>query len=180
MFSGTRFAFLLAFAATPVALNAQQQGQPPQEVQEWLQEVEQIQQQLQPVQQQALQDETIMQEQQRAADAVRAAMIRLDPAVEARIDRMETIMQEAQQAQAAGDQQKIIALTQEAQQLQPQLAQAQAQALAEPEVETQVAAFQKQLRDKMAEIDPEARPLLERLAQLEERLEEAVRRQGQS
>lgn len=180
MFSRTRIAFLLAFAATPLAVNAQQQTQPPPEVQEWLQEVDQIQRQLQPVQQQALQDETIMQEQQRAADAVRAAMIRLDPTVEAGIDRLEAIMQEAQQAQATGDQQKIVALTQEAQQLQPQLAQAQAQALADPAVETQLAAFQKQLRDKMVEIDPDARPLLDRLAQLEERLEEAVRRQGQS
>jgi hypothetical protein len=178
MFSPRRVAVLLAFAVFPAALHAQQQSEPPQEVQEWLEEVEQIQQQLAPVQQQALADESVQQGQQRAADAVRAAMIAADPSMEAKIDRLEAIMQEAQQAQVSGDAEKIVALTQEAQQLQPQIAQAQAAALAQPEVESQVAAFQKQLRDKIVEIDPDTRPLLDRLAQLEERLQEAVRRQG--
>lgn len=175
MFSRVRTAVLLALVASPVALNAQQQTEPPQEVQEWLTEMQQIQQQLQPVQQQALQDETIQQGQQRAAEAVRTAMIEKAPEMEAKLERLETIMAEAQQAQAAGDQEKIMALTQEAQQLQPQLAQAQTEALALPEVESQVTAFQQQLRDKMVELDPAAKPLLERLAVLEERLQEAMR-----
>ena len=177
MFSHTRTALILAFAAFPATLSAQQ-AEPPQEVQEMMAEVQQIQQQLQPVQQQALMDAGVQAGQQRAADAVRTAMIEKDPAMEARLDRLEAIMQEAQQAQAAGDSEKIAALTQEAQELQPQIVAAQEEALARPEVELEVAAFQKQLRDKMAELDPEARPLLERLAQLEERLQEAARRQG--
>ena len=177
MFSRTRTALLLAFLAFPAALSAQQQQLPP-EVQELLAEAQQIQQQLQPVQEQALQDEAVQQGQQRAADAVRAAMISADPTMEAKIDRLEAIMQEAQQAQAAGDQATIVALTQEAQQLQPQLAEAQAAALQHPDVLPQLEAFQKQLRDRMTEIDPNARPLLDRLAQLEQQLDEAVKRQS--
>lgn len=176
MFSRTRTALLLAFLAFPATLSAQQQLPP--EVQQLLAEAQQIQQQLQPVQEQALQDEAVQQGQQRAADAVRAAMIGADPAMEAKIERLEAIMQEAQQAQAAGDQATIVALTQEAQQLQPQLAQAQAAALEHPDVQPQLEAFQKQLRDKMTEIDPDARPLLDRLAQLEEQLDEAIKRQS--
>jgi uncharacterized phage infection (PIP) family protein YhgE len=180
MFSRTRTAILLAFAVSPAALSAQQQPtEPPKEVQALLEEVQQIQQQLQPVQQKALQDETVQQGQERAADAVRAAMIKADPTIEPRLDRLETIMKEAQQAQAAGDQEKIAALTQEAEQIQPQVQQAQAAALEHPDVEPEIAAFQKLLRDKMAELDPEARPLLDRLAQLEEQIQAAVRRQGQ-
>lgn len=181
MFSRSRtIALVMACAAFPAALSAQQQTEPPQEVQELLQEAQQIQQQLAPVQQQALADEEVQAGQQRAADAVRAAMIAADPTMETKLDRLEAIMAEAQQAQMTGDQETIVALTQEAQQLQPELAEAQAVALEKPEVESEIAAFQKQLRDKMAEIDPDARPLLDRLAQLEERLEALVRRQGQS
>lgn len=177
MLTRTRTAVLLALAALPATLSAQQQ-EPPQEVQEIMAEVQQIQQQLQPVQEQALMEEDIQEGQQRAADAVRAAMVERDPSMEASIDRLEAIMQEAQAAQAAGDQEKIMALTQEAQQLQPRIAEAQEAAMALPHVESEVAAFQKQLRDKMAELDPDARPLLDRLAVLEERLREAVRGQG--
>ncbi|MBR9989229.1 MAG: hypothetical protein KFH98_05695 [Gemmatimonadetes bacterium] len=178
MFSRTRAAIVLALAATPVALNAQQQAEPPQEVQEWLAEVQQIQQKLQPVQEQALQDEAIQQEQQRAAEAVRAVMIQLDSTMDAKIERFEAIMQEAQFAQATNDQQTIAALTQEAQQLQPQIMEAQAQALEHPDVEPRVAAFQKQLRDKMTELDPDTKPLLDRLDQLEGQLRAAFERQG--
>ena len=177
MYSRIRTALVLAFLAFPAALSAQQQELPP-EVQELLAEAQQIQQQLQPVQQQALQDEAVQQGQQRAADAVRAAMISADPTMEAKIERLEAIMQEAQQAQTTGDQATIVALTQEAQQLQPQLAEAQAAALQHPDVKPELEAFQKQLRDRMTEIDPNARPLLDRLAQLEQQLDEAVKRQS--
>jgi hypothetical protein len=179
MFSRIRTALLLAIVASPAGLNAQQQTEPSQEVQEWLSEMQQIQQQLQPVQQQALQDEAIQQEQQRATEAVRAAMLQKDPEMGTKLERLEAIMQEAQQAQAAGDSEKIVALTQEAQQLQPQLAEAQAEAMAQPEVQSQVTSFQQQLRSKMAELDPDAQPLLDRLAKLEEQIQNAMR-QGQS
>jgi hypothetical protein len=178
MFTRTRMAIVLALAVTPAALSAQEQQAPSPEVQQWLTEVQQIQMQLQAVTEEALQDEAIQAEQQRAADAVRAVMIQLDPTMDAKIERFEAIMQEAQLAQATNDQQTIATLTQEAQQLQPQIVEAQAKALEHPDVEPRVTAFQKQLRDKMVELDPEAKPLLDRLAQLEEQLREAMERQG--
>jgi 23S rRNA G2445 N2-methylase RlmL len=178
MFTRTRIALALTLIALPGAISAQQQEQPSEEVRTLLQEAAQIQQQLAPVQQQALGDEAVQQGQQQAADALRAAMIEMNPEMAASIERLEAIMQEAQLAQATGDQETIASLTQEAQQLQPQVMEAQAKALDHPDVQPRVAAFQKQLQDKMVELDPDAAPLLERLSQIEEALEKASEGRG--
>ena len=177
MLTRIRTALVLTFIAVPGAVSAQQ-AQPPEEIQKLLQEAAQIQQQLVPVQQQALGDEAVQQGQQRAADAIRGAMIEADPSLEAKLDRVEAIMVEAQQAQSTGDQQAIAALTQEIQQLQPGLQAAQTKALEKPEVQTEVEAFEKQLKAKMVELDPQSKALLDRLGQIEVELERAAARQG--
>jgi hypothetical protein len=159
----------------PLTASSQQAPpQPPPEVQGWLLEMQQLQAELQPVQEQALQDEALQAEQTRLGEIVRDAMIAADPATADRLTRLEAIIEEAQQAQAAADTEKIAALTAEAQALQPQIAQAQEQALQQPEVEERIAAFQKNLQDRMVQIDPEARARIERLEELDRRIREAM------
>jgi hypothetical protein len=153
----------------PAALAAQQQAPPP-EVQEIIQEAQQLQQQLQPIQLRALEDSALRAHQERVGETIRAAMLAADPAVGEALERFEALMAEARAAQAAGDAQRIAALSAEAQPLEPRIAAAQQQAVAQPSVQAELAAFQTAMRDRMIELDPAAGPLLERLAALEARL----------
>jgi hypothetical protein len=158
----------------PTALSAQGNEQPPPQVQEWIMEMQQIQRQVQPVQQQALEDEALRQEQEEVTKALREAIVQADPSMAAKLDRMEELMSEARAAQAAQDQEKIVALTQEAQTLQSEISEAQAEALARPEVDAMVVAFRENLHERMIEIDPATQPLLERLEELDGLVKEAM------
>jgi hypothetical protein len=148
--------------------------QPPAEIQEWITEMQQIQARLEPVQDQALQDSELQLEQQQIGEAVRGAMVAANPAVAAQLERMEALLEEARAAQAAADTDRIVALTAEAQELQTQLAEAQAEALQQPEIEARVEAFQKNLQERMVQIDPESRALLDRLQELDRRVRAAI------
>lgn len=168
--------FALAALVTPMALSAQVEGQPPPQVQEWIAEIQELSAQLGPLQQQAREDAEIKQEEERVTTIVRDAMIAADPANGQRLDRFETIIAEARAAQEAGDTAKIAELTSEAQQLQPQVQAAHEEALAQPEVETQIDAFNDKLQAKMVEMDPNAKESVERLNELNRRVSEALRR----
>jgi hypothetical protein len=168
-------AFAAAVLLLPVTAFAQSTAeQPPAEVQEWITEMQQIQARLEPVQDQALQDSELQQEQQQVGEAVRGAMVAANPAVAGQLERMEAILEEARAAQAASDADRIVALTAEARELQAELAQAQADALQQPDIEARVAAFQKNLHERMVQIDPESRALLDRLQELERRVRAAI------
>lgn len=148
--------------------------QPPAEIQEWITEMQQIQARLEPVQGQALQDSELQAEQQQIGEAVRGAMVAANPAVAGQLERMEAILEEARAAQAASDADRIVALTAEAQALQAELAEAQAEALQQPDIEARVEAFQKNLHERMVQIDPESRALLDRLQELDRRVRAAI------
>jgi peptidoglycan hydrolase CwlO-like protein len=161
---------LIALAALLLPLAASAQQQPPAEVQEWIEELQQIQARLQPLQEQALQDSALQEERDEVTSALRSAMIEADPDVAEKLERMDELLERARTAQEAGDAQAMIAINEEAQGIQPHIAQAQAQALARPDIQDRIDAFQQNLRQRMTEIDPEAPRLMERAEQLEARI----------
>lgn len=158
---------LLALMA-PGWASAQQQPEP--QVQQWAAELQQIQMQLQPLQERALEDEQLREQRDATTETLRAAMLAVDPEVGASLDRLERMMEEVQQAQEARDAERLMALNQEAQQIQPRIAAAQQQALQQEEVQQTIEAFQTNLRARMVELDPESATLFQRAEELEQRI----------
>lgn len=171
-----RGTFLLAaMLALPAGVSAQETNGPPPEVREWIEEIQQIQARLGPVQDQAMQDTSLQRERRQVTDAVREAMIAADPAIAQRMARLEAIVAEAQEAQQAGDGERLAALVAEARTIQEPLARAQAAALDRPEIEARVSAFRGRLRARMVQIDPSSEALLDRLEALDRRVRDALR-----
>lgn len=163
----------LAVLVAPPAARAQTAAPPP-ELQEWLEEVQQLQARLEPIHQAALQDPAIQEEQEKVSAAVIAAMTDADPTISGKLERLQALAAEAQAAQANGDQERLVELSAEAQVLQPEIEEAQSQALSRPEIETQIETFRENLHQRMAQIDPEAQGLIERLQELERRIRTAI------
>lgn len=133
-------------------------------------ELQSIQQELMPIQERALEDTALRTQREQATQALRSAMVAIDPAIETKLDRLEAMFDEMRAAQQSGDTEKISALNGEAQQLQPQIEQAQARAMAQPEVQQRIALFQENLQQKMIELEPKAEELFRRAAELERKL----------
>ncbi len=169
-----RSPLLLLFLCAPTLLGAQEPTpvppQPAGETQSLIAEIQQIQARLASVQEQALQDSDIRAEQKALGVEVRSAMEQIDPTVGEQITRMEQLAAEAEAAQAAGDQARILQLTGEAQEIQQRLAEAQVQAMQRPELAARVEAFQARLQGRMIEIEPEAEALIRRFGELQRRL----------
>ncbi|HSJ24829.1 MAG TPA: hypothetical protein VK929_09190 [Longimicrobiales bacterium] len=153
--------------ALPAAADAQE---PDPQVQQVMAELQQINAQLMPLQERAMEDEALSSEREATTQALRAAMIEADPQVGASLDRMDAMLDEVRQAQEAGDADRIVALTQEAQQLQPRIAMAQQQALEREDIQDRIEAFQTNLRNRMIELEPAAARLFERADELQEQL----------
>ena len=184
MYQWLRRMVAIAAVATPASTVSAQAPPPPPpppqeqeaeaEVQQWIAEIQQIQQQLLPVQEKALQEPELQKEQAEVTDAVKQAMIESDSTIGPKIDRLEALASEARDAQEAGDTEKIGQLTMEAQTLQPEIVQAQAAALEKPEIEEQVTEFQANLHERMAQLDPNAKPLIDKMKQLDEQVRKAM------
>lgn len=167
---------LLLLALAPIGLSAQQAApQIPEEARELVTELQQIQAQLQPVQQQALQDAELQAEQQALGQKIQEVMLASNPAVQSGLERLQALQQEAQEAHAAEDQEKLGALVTEAQTIEAQLQQSQAAALESPEVAAEVESFEAKVQAKMVEIDPDAASLIARYRELESELRTIVR-----
>lgn len=165
----------MACVLVPAAASAQQQPAPPSpEVQQLLVEKQQLETRLGEIQEQALEDETLREQQTTLTNTVRGAMIEADPTMQQKLERIEAIMDEARTAQTAGDVERIAALTAEAETLQPEIREAQARALAIPEIEQQVDAFQLALRTRMEELDPEASQLFDRLEEVTRQIQAQI------
>ena len=120
-----------------------------------------------------MQDVALQQEQDALGDMILAAMIQSDPTLDAKLERLRAIMVEAHAAN--GDEAKLTALATEAQSIQPHIERARAQALATPAVDTKVIAFRKNLAERMAQIAPESRPLVQRFEELERMVKASAR-----
>lgn len=174
------FVAALAALTLPTAVLAQQRETPApaaqnqQEVQAWFMELQQISAKLGEIQVRALQDAELQAAQNALGTEVKAAMDRIDPGLAASVERVGTLEQEAAQAQQAGDQAKLEQLAREAQQIQTRFLTAQNTALEQPELAAKVQAFQTRLEQRMIQVDPEARTLIQRLRELEGKLQAAL------
>lgn len=152
-------------AAAPAA--TEQPGMPQQEMDpemmQQIMELQEIQQQLEPIQQEALQDEALASQLESLQLQVTTAM--QEESGEA-LARMETLQEEMQEAQTAGDEERMQALMAEGQGLQQELQAVQAEVMARPEIRGPVDEFEAAHRARMIEIDPEAEELLDRFDEL--------------
>ncbi len=189
-------AVALAIAALPASLAAQQRPPSAQraaapragaaaltpaqrEAQGWYRELMQIGQRLQAAQVRAMADPQLKTAQEQLGRDFKAAMLKVDPTlanVDARARAMEA---EAKQAQQAGDRARMARLTQEAQQIQVKVMNAQQRALRDnPALATRARSFEEQLRRKMVQVEPQTMALVSRGQELQGKLAQAGRAQG--
>jgi len=177
----TALVAMLALAFVPATVLAQEpapaQPQASPELQGWVAEMQQLQAELAPVQAQALEaDPALQEEQEQVSAAVQQAMLEIDPALPERQDRIAVLQEEARAAQEAGDVDRIIELSGEAEQIQQSFADAQMQAMQREDIAPQVEAFQTRLQARMMEIDPATETRMQRLQELERQIETSLRR----
>jgi hypothetical protein len=169
--------------AAPAMLDAQDPSpvptQMPPEVQALMMEAQQIQAQLAPLEQRVMQDPELQTEQQEVMLRVTTAMLEADPTLEAHVQRMQTLQEEAQAAQAAGDQERLGAIVGEANQIQSSVAQAQASVLQQPEMAALVRAFTQRVQNRMIAEDADAEALIRRMGEIQMELAAAAESAGQ-
>lgn len=166
---------VIAIAVLPLSLRAQQPApvdpaQLPQEAQELVVEIQQVQSNLQQIQQEAMSDPELQAEQEALGREIQLAMAESDPAIPEHLERLETLMAEAQAAQQAQDAEKMQAIVTEARELDGRLQAAQAEVIQRPEIAPRVESFQSHLQAKMMELDPSTPQLIERLRELDSQL----------
>ena len=166
----------LAIGVPAHRLHAQQAANPAgaireaEEVQAWFGELDQLQTRLQQIQTQALQDPAINAAQAELGNRIKAAMERLDPTLARNLARMEAMEAEVTTAGQRGDVARVQQLGAEADQIQRQFITVQGRALGQPELASQVTAFQQRLERKMVELDPDAARIIARYRELEQKL----------
>lgn len=174
-------AVVLAVALLPGApLGAQGEGPPPtmpqqpqipDSVRELMTEFQQIQRTLDSVQTEAVQANPELQAQQRELqETVEETMIEMHPELEPRMDRVETLQGEIQQAQQAQDRQAVQELVTEARQIQQEIQSAQGEAMQREDVSQAIETFRDNLVAAMSEVDPQVEEKLDRLDELSERI----------
>jgi hypothetical protein len=166
---------VLALLLAPIALAAQQPDaavppQLPPEAQELITEIQEIQAKLQPVQMQVLQDSQLVSAQQAFGARMQEKMTALEPATTERLARLETLVAEAQTAEANRDEARFGEIVAEGQQIEQQLRATQEQAFQDPEIAAEFEGLQNTVQRKIIEADPAAEELLERLQELDTRL----------
>jgi hypothetical protein len=173
---GLRAIVTAAAAAVLIPAGAQaQQPQLPDSLIPLVQELQQLQQELTGIQQRAMAADTGLQQEQVAVQqAVERTVLEVDPAIAQQLERLEGMEGEFRAAQEAEDTERMQALMQEAQQIQARVQHAQAQALERPEVAERVAAFREKLVARMATVEPRTPELMNRMEELLARLDAAT------
>lgn len=144
------------------------------QIQGWLAELQTVSGRLQALQEQALQDTELNAAQEALGSRIRTAMEESDPSLVDGMERVEALQGEAEAAQAAGDQAKLVQLGAELQQIEARFVTAQRQALARPDISADLEAFETRLQARLAELDPEAPRLIERFQELQRMLSTAM------
>jgi hypothetical protein len=169
----------LSLTALPAALSAQQKPAPApapaaadtaQDPQAWIMEIQQLHTKLQAIQEKALADPQLRASQETLGSNIKLAMEKADPTLDQKLNRMKELQTQAQTAQAAQDTAKLQQLGTEARQIEEQFMITQQKVLQQPEIASQVSAFQDQLQKKMVAADPSAAQLIARFEELQQRL----------
>lgn len=161
-----------ALTATPAVAQETMPAAPAsEEVQAWLVEAQQIQQRLSQVQQQVLADPQIAEEREALGEQVQAAMIEADPELEQSMEQIQELEPQMAEAQQAGDQERLNELVAQARAMEQRFQEAQSEALEDPTLRETVLAFNARIEERMLEIEPETPQLIERLRELQTRLQ---------
>lgn len=144
------------------------------QIQGWLAELQTVSGRLQALQEQALQDAELTAAQESLGARIRTAMEESDPSLVDGMERVETLQGEAEAAQAAGDQAKLMELGAELQQIEARFVIAQQRALARSDISSDLEAFEARLQARLVELDPEAPRLIERFQELQRMLSAAM------
>jgi len=137
------------------------------EMMQLVMEMQTIQQELAPIQEAALEDEALAGQLVSLQTQVETAMRTEDPAL---MDRIAEIEAELMAAHESGDDERMQAVSIEAQGIQQRIQVMQASVLERPEIRQPIEAFEAAHRARMIEIHPEAEALLARADQIMERL----------
>lgn len=143
---------------------------PADSMQAAIMEFQTLRQRLAEVQQEALQDSALSTRQAELQELVAQTLFATYPELEEAAERLPALQNEAQAAQAAGDTTRLQAIVQEGQQIQMELQEAQAEVIEQPEIASQVEAFQDDMMAVMKQVDPEIEDVLQRLQLLASRL----------
>lgn len=166
-------ALALAMAAPATA---QEQAPPDEEqLQELVTEARHIQQHLASVQQQALASPEIARQREELSALIEEAISEQDPALENDLASAHDLEPQMAEAEAAGDQERLQELIEEVRALEARVAEAQRVALQDPELSSIVLAFNEQVEERILEIEPHARQMIERLQEIQSTLQAAVR-----
>lgn len=114
-------------------------------------------------QQKALADPGIVKERDAVQKTIEAEMKKLDPKVGAKIDRFHELEKQLDALRATNDRAKAEPLLKEIREIGPQLFESQKKAMESKAVKAKVEAFEKRLKAKMAEIDPEVPQLIKQM-----------------
>jgi hypothetical protein len=152
-----------ARAASPPATSAAA-------AQQWMAELQQIQSRLQAAHNRAMQDPTLIAEQEALMREVKAAMQRADPGLDALAARVDRMRAEAQSAQQRGDRTRLAQLNQQLVPIQQRFLRAQEQAMQQPSVRRLAAPLEQHLHARMLQVEPDTDRLLARGRELQGRL----------
>jgi chromosome segregation ATPase len=179
---------LATLAAAPTALSAQVAAPAPADapvdsaaaaqIQGWLAEIQQINGRLQELQQRAMQDPELAAEQEALGARIRTAMEAADPELQPSLERVEALQSEAVAAEQQADTARLMEIGEELRQIESRFMTAQEQALAQPEISSDLDAFQVALQSRLVELDPEAPQLIARFQELQQMLASALRPGG--
>lgn len=165
-------AALIALAPAPIAARAQQAPPRalPEGAAELITEMTAIQNQLAPMQQDALQDPNLRAEGEALGASIRDVMEEITPETPGLIARLNEMGPEVRAAQTAQDSARVRTLVTEAREIEQLLQLTQEAAIERPEIVAAVEAYEAKVHGHMRNEHPEAGPLLERLAVLNEQL----------
>lgn len=137
------------------------------EMMQLVMEMQTIQQELAPIQEAALEDEALAGELVSLQERIETAMREEDPSL---MDRIAEIEADLMAAQQAGDDERMQAVSIEAQGIQQAIQAIQASVLDRPEIREPIEAFEAAHRARMIEIHPEAEALLARADRIMDQL----------
>lgn len=138
-----------------------------------MQQYQQLSQQLNGIRQQALQDSSLQAEQAALMERIRSAMEE-DPQTEALLTRFDSASQAFQQAQSSGDTAAMQQLMPRLQQMQMQLQQAQGQVAQDSAIAVRIDTFTAHLEAEMAEINPQAPQMMDRVDSLAQQVRQQM------
>jgi hypothetical protein len=171
-------AIAVGLALLPFAATAQQMpgADLPPEAQQVILEMEQLHERLAPIQEQAMSDPEVQAGQEALREEIQTTMSRIDPGLPQHIERYVELEAEFQAAQAAQDQNRMRDIILEGQQIERRLREAEAEAIQQPHIARELDNFQSLLLSKMTLLEPEASTLVERMTELNTRLQAIVTR----